>query len=111
MCELCHGINSHLCPNCGTRNEVECPDCHGECWLYEAFNIESRTTFRVSAEEYDGLPDNEEDAAKQCRRLCKGDIQRCPTCDGSGFVDDDPADHFDELAAEERYYERKYGKR
>lgn len=112
MCDICHGINKHLCPVCGDQNREEvCPECNGECWLYEAFDIIDRHSFRVSAEEYDDLPDNEDDAHKQNRRLCKGDIQRCPKCDGSGYVYPDEEDSFDELAAEEKYYERKYGRR
>lgn len=109
MCDICHGINSHLCPNCGSKYEETCPDCNGECWLYEAFDIISRNSFHISAEEYDELPDDEDLARKQNRRLCKGDIERCPTCDGRGFIEKE--EYFDELAAEERYYERKYGDR
>jgi|LSQX01.2.fsa_nt_gb hypothetical protein len=109
MCELCHGINSHDCPICGDHHrEIECPECGGECWVYEAFDVISRRSIRVSAEEYEKLLDTELEALQQSRNLCKGDMHRCPRCDGYGYVIPDPDDYFDELAAEEKYRE-KYG--
>jgi len=62
----------------------------------------------VSAEEYEKLLDTELEALQQSRNLCKGDMHRCPRCDGYGYVIPDPDDYFDELAAEEKYRE-KYG--
>lgn len=112
MCDICKGINSHLCPVCGDQSESDtCPECGGECWIYEAYNIESGESFRVSAAEYDELLDDEDAALAAHRNLCKGDINRCPTCEGDGYVTklDDPDDYFDEDAYMERYYERKYG--
>lgn len=53
-CEICKGINSHLCPVCGDQSDaVKCDNCGGEGWLYYAYNIENGEIFRVSCDEYD----------------------------------------------------------
>ena len=110
-CEICKGINSHLCPVCGDQSDaVKCDNCGGEGWLYYAYNIENGEIFRVSCDEYEELPDDEDKAYESSRKLCKGNIERCSKCNGEGEYVTDPEDYFDEDAYMERYYERKYGK-
>lgn len=109
-CDICMGINSHLCPVCGDHHrEIECPECGGECWVYEAFDVISRRSIRVSAEEYEKLLDTELEALQQSRNLCKGDIERCSQCNGDGYYCPDPEDYFDEDAYMESRYERMHG--
>lgn len=112
MCDICHGINSHLCPVCGDSPTYKtCDKCSGEGWLYYAFNFVTNQSIRVKPEEYDELFDDEKAARSRGCQLCKGEIEKCPDCEGEGEVEDisDPEDYFDEDAAMERYYERKYG--
>lgn len=109
-CDICMGINSHLCPVCGDQNDsVQCDNCGGEGWLYFAYNIETKESFRVSCAEYDELPDEEDDALAANRKLCKGDIERCSQCNGDGYYCPDPEDYFDEDAYMESRYERMHG--
>lgn len=111
VCDVCMGINSDRCPVCGKEPAMKtCPDCNGEGWFYYAFNIENGESFLVSREEYENLPDDEERAAAMSLRLCKGEIERCDTCDGEGEVEDDSDDEPDDCFEEDRYMEMLYEK-
>lgn len=108
MCELCHGINSHLCPNCGGKNIQVCTRCNGAGKIFFAYNRLTNDSEEVSEEFFESLPEDEEVAERLGIPYCKGDVENCRQCDGTGEVEEDE-DGFDEMAAEEKYYTKKYG--
>lgn len=67
----------------------ECPDCEGsgiEC--YYKVDLELEDCEECSAEEYRLLP-TEAEAEASGARYCKGETDKCWTCDGTGEVIDD----------------------
>ena len=91
---------------------VTCPDCDGEGCIYTAIDIRTGKEPRVTRSTWIVLPESEELAVMMRQHYIRGEEVECETCCGEGIVypEEDPEDGFDELAAEERYYERKYGK-
>ena len=95
--------------------EVECPDCAGTGYAEEPFAVEVGTGREtpVTHIAWMCLPASEAEALARGQRWFRAPREECDTCGGSGRVEVDPRDieddGFDELAAEEKYYERKYG--
>lgn len=65
---------------------VRCPDCLGDGVIYLAFDLITRKEFRVSKQEYIGLPEDEDTAISELRMECKSEIVRCRTCNGDGEI-------------------------
>ena len=91
---------------------VTCPDCDGEGRIYTAIDLRTGKETRVTRTAWLAIPDSEDTARALRQWYYRGDEEECETCCGEGSVypEQDPDDGFDELAAEERYYERKYGR-
>lgn len=111
-CGVCMGINSDQCPVCGKNAEpVECSRCRGTGHICHAEDLATGKVTEVTPVAYSILPPTEDMARSMGLRYCQGEIEKCPECCGEGVVypDDTGEDFFDEDAAMERYYERKYG--
>lgn len=94
--------------------EVECPDCAGTGYADEPYALDLEgNEVKVTEAAWPCLPDSEAQARALGQRYYKAPREECETCEGTGRIEVDPADldddGFDELAAEERYYESKYG--
>lgn len=95
--------------------EVECPDCGGSGYADEprAVEIETGREFPFTEAAWRCLPTCEEQARLLGKHYYQAEREVCETCDGEGRIEVESADldddGFDELAAEERYYEDKYG--
>lgn len=88
MCDVCLGINSHLCPVCGDQlDKVCCPECRGlglkKCF---AISIKTGKELEVTAETYMGLPENEDVARVMGRHYYRSDAEDCSFCGGVGEV-------------------------
>lgn len=94
--------------------EIECPDCAGTGYAEEPYALDlDGNEVKVTEAAWLCLPDSEALARQLGQRYYKAPREECDTCEGTGRIEVDPADldddGFDELAAEERYYESKYG--
>lgn len=86
-CSVCEGHNDRNCPCCGEGVEmVECPDCLSEGDIYLGFDMILRNYYRVTRHDYFDLPDNEDEAARIGKAVCKGEIDACSTCHGEGVI-------------------------
>lgn len=112
-CEVCMGINSDRCPICGKEPEMKtCPDCDGTGYsTYWAIDIRTDEEVEVTPLVWSILPETKEEAESKRQNFIKSECEECQRCGGTGEVEDEdgPYDYFDEDAAMERYYERKYG--
>lgn len=88
MCEVCLGINSHLCPECGDQlDKVYCPECRGT-GLKRCFAVSVRTgkEIEVMPETYLSLPEDEDIARMMGKRYYQSEADECRFCDGKGEV-------------------------
>ena len=88
MCDVCLGINSHLCPVCGDQlDKVHCPECRG-LGLKKCFAISIRTgkELEVTAETYMALPESEDIARIDGKKYYQSDAEECSFCGGTGEV-------------------------
>lgn len=86
MCDVCKGINSHNCPECGDQlDKVHCPKCRGlgykTCY---AVSIRTGEELEVTAETYLSLPENEAVARSMGKKYYRSDADSCEFCDGAG---------------------------
>ncbi|MDD5950591.1 MAG: hypothetical protein PUC53_01790 [Bacteroidales bacterium] len=114
MCDVCKGINSHLCPICGKEPDmVECPECAGKGAIaWWAIDRRTGDELEVSEATYACLPPTERLAETKGEWYYQGEVEKCENCDGTGEVVDDrgPEDFFDEDAYMEARYERNYAR-
>lgn len=86
-CSVCAGHDSISCPCCAEDVRMtECPDCLGEGVIYLGFDMILRNFYRVTRLDYYDLPDDENEAARIGKAVCKGDIETCSTCNGEGVI-------------------------
>jgi hypothetical protein len=88
MCDVCLGINSHLCPVCGDQlDKVYCPECRGlgyrKCY---AVSVKTGKDIEVTAETYMCLPADEYSARAAGRNYYRSDAEECEFCGGTGEV-------------------------
>ena len=84
-CSVCLGYDDYRCPVCGKTSGKVCPDCEGSGHLpYMAYDIMGKREISVTEQEWNILPDNEDEADDQGARFCKVEIEVCPTCMGEG---------------------------
>lgn len=91
-----------------------CPDCGGSGYADEPWAVSLMTgrSIRVTERAWQIMPATEDEARAKGQNYHRDVREACETCGGTGVAEDygeDCEDDFDELAAEERYYERKYG--
>ena len=88
MCEICMGINSHLCPVCGEQlDKVYCPECRGtgytKCF---AISVRSGKEIEVMPETYMALPEDEDAARTIGKMYYQSYAEECRFCGGTGEV-------------------------
>jgi predicted RecA/RadA family phage recombinase len=88
MCEICKGINPHLCPVCGeSMDKISCPSCRGlgykKCW---AISVNTGKELEVTAETFLSLPRSENEAISLGKKYYQLDADDCALCGGTGDV-------------------------
>lgn len=88
MCEICKGINPHLCPVCGeSMDKITCPSCRGlgykKCW---AVSVNTGKELEVTAETFLSLPRSENEAISLGKKYYQLDADDCALCGGTGDV-------------------------
>ena len=88
MCDICKGINPHLCTVCGeSMDKVTCPKCRGlgyrKCW---ALAVKTGKEIEVTAETFLSLPGSEREAIALGRKYYQSDAVDCELCEGLGDV-------------------------
>lgn len=88
MCDVCLGINSHLCPECGDQmDKIYCPECRGlgyrKCY---AVSVMTGKEIEITAETYMCLPADEYSARAAGRNYYRKDAEECEFCGGTGEV-------------------------
>ena len=89
MCSACEGYLVSSCPVCGrgSREEVECPKCHGVGHGgYFAFDIIKREAVKCTENAWLTLPEDEDDADRLGKRYCRMPFEACDRCDGEGVI-------------------------
>ena len=66
---------------------ITCPSCGG-CGHTPILKFDTikRIDIACTIEEYNLLPNDEDEAEELGRRYCKQDIDTCPTCRGEGEI-------------------------
>lgn len=68
---------------------IPCPVCHGDGYVYYAYNRLTQEEKEVPEEDYFNLPDSREVAVLLGVAWMRGYLEKCPECYGSGEVDPD----------------------
>lgn len=77
---------------------VECAACGGTGYHYYAYNFETDRDTECTEDEYNQLPDDEEEAIAKNQCIIKGIKEPCEVCDGEGEVEYEPDyDDYDEF--------------
>lgn len=93
-CDVCMGINSHLCPVCGSEPEVvTCDRCNGEGMIYYAYDLRTGDSYEVTPATYAALPDTEELAEHLNQHVCKDCCEKCDVCHGEGELEQEEYDY------------------
>lgn len=66
---------------------VKCEACDGKGKHWYAYNMEEDTVIECSEEEWNSLPDSEEEAEAQKRTYVKSDVEICEVCEGEGEIE------------------------
>lgn len=76
---------------------VECAACGGTGYHYYAYNFETDRDTECTEDEYNHLPDDEEEAIAKNQCIIKGIKEPCEVCDGEGEVEyESDYDDYDE---------------
>ena len=88
MCEICMGINSHLCPVCGDQlDKVYCPECGGTgSKRFWAMPLRTGKEIEVTMETYMTLPEDKIEALRRNEHYYQYDSEECDFCGGRGEV-------------------------
>lgn len=87
-CDVCMGINSDKCPNCGTEpRQIDCPECGGSgVAAYWAENWETGRETTVTFEAWSCIPKTEQEARDKGQKWYRKEIEKCEGCNGTGKV-------------------------
>ena len=92
-CDLCMGINSDKCPNCGREPIcVPCPDCNGSGVVaYWAMHRKTGEETQVTAEAWECIPATAAEAYAKNENYYRLEAEKCETCNGTGeiYVEDE----------------------
>lgn len=69
---------------------VECAACGGTGYHYYAYDFVADCETECTEEEYDQLPESEEEAEAKGEHIIKGEKETCEVCDGEGEVEYEP---------------------
>ena len=99
MCEICLGINSHLCPECGEQlDKVYCPECRGTGYR-KCFAVSTRTSkeIEVMPETFMALPESEDVARMTGKKYYRSYGEECGFCGGIGEIWQDQRGDFHKI--------------
>lgn len=71
------------------RVMVTCEACGGTGFIYHAYDFDAVRETECSHEEYEQLPDSEEEAIERNMSCVKGHVDSCTFCDGEGVVENE----------------------
>lgn len=88
MCDVCQGINSHMCPVCGeSEPDIICQECNGTgAESYWAIDRRNGNEVEVNATAYMLLPDTQNLAESARSWYYKRGIEPCGHCNGTGYL-------------------------
>lgn len=64
----------------------DCKACKGNGKIWYAYDIEKDIETPCTEEEYNSLPDTEEQAVKNRKHIIKGCCDICEDCEGKGYI-------------------------
>lgn len=74
----------------------ECPECHGHGKIWYAYDFRNDEDVECTKTTWQLLPDDEDEATAKGGHFIKGDVLTCSNCDGTGEVEVEKEDWYDE---------------